>query len=358
MERLIRLLPDEVDGEAVDGALVTSPQNGRYLTEFESTDSIVLITRSGGYFITDFRYADAARRAVKSCQVVMHSGLGKTLRELIRRHGLKRVLTENASLTLGEAENYDRIFREEGAALVKDKTLDGILRGLRAVKTPEEIQKIRDAQKLTDMSFDFILPKLRPGVTERQIALELEFYMRRQGADGVAFDLIVVSGKNGSLCHGVPSEKEIQRGDFVTMDIGALLNGYHSDMTRTVAVGSVSEEQRLVYETVLKAQTEALKAVRPGIECCVVDKVARDVIDRDYPGTFGHSTGHSVGVEIHEWPNFSPNCHEITRPGMVITVEPGIYLEGKFGVRIEDMVALTEEGYENLTHSPKELLIL
>ena len=182
--------------------------------------------------------------------------------------------------------------------------------------------------------------------------------MRRNGAEGVAFELIVVSGANGSQCHGVPSEKKIESGDFVTMDIGALLDGYHSDMTRTVAVGEVTEDQRRVYQTVLDAQLAALAAAKPGAVCSSVDKAARDIIEKDYPGTFGHSTGHGVGVEIHEWPRFAASDSTTLLPGMVVTVEPGIYLAGRFGVRIEDMIAVTESGTENLTHSPKELIIL
>ncbi len=182
--------------------------------------------------------------------------------------------------------------------------------------------------------------------------------MRRKGAEKVSFDLIVVSGANGSLCHGVPSGKVIEEGDFVTMDTGCVVDGYMSDMTRTVAVGHVSDEQRRVYETVLAAQKAAIAAVRPGVRCCDVDKAARDIIEKDYPGTFGHSTGHGVGVQIHEYPRFSKSDATLARPGMIVTVEPGIYLEGKFGVRIEDMVLVTEDGCRDLTHSSKELIIL
>ena len=241
---------------------------------------------------------------------------------------------------------------------MEDDTLDKLLRDLRVIKTPEEIQKIKAAQRITDAAFTHILRRIRPGVTEREIALEIEFFMRREGADGVAFDLIVVSGENGSLCHGVPSQKKIEKGEFITMDIGAVLDGYHSDMTRTVALGQISPEQKKVYHTVLEAQIAALGQCRPGVACGSVDKAARDIIEKDYPGTFGHSTGHGVGVEIHEWPRFAPGDKTIARPGMVVTVEPGIYLAGRFGVRIEDMVAITETGYENLTHSPKELIQL
>jgi Xaa-Pro aminopeptidase len=187
----------------------------------------------------------------------------------------------------------------------------------------------------------------------------MEFFMRRMGSEGVSFDFIVVSGKNSSLPHGVPTDKLVQVGDFLTMDFGAVVGGYHSDMTRTVAVGSASDEMRLVYDTVLKAQLESEKAIRAGAVCSDIDKIARDIIyGAGYEGCFGHGLGHSVGVEIHESPAFSPNCSAILRPGTIMTVEPGIYLENKFGVRIEDMVYVTEEGSINLTASPKHLIIV
>ena len=229
---------------------------------------------------------------------------------------------------------------------------------MRAVKSDDEIKQIKAAQFITDKAFTHILDYIDSSKTERDIALEIEYYMKKQGAEKIAFDLIVVSGANGSMCHGVPGDKKIQHGDFITMDIGAVINGYHSDMTRTVAYGAVSEEQENVYQTVLKAQLAAIDAVKAGIPCNVVDKAARDIIDAKYPDAFGHTTGHAVGLEIHEWPYFAPSCQVITKPGMVLTVEPGIYLEGKFGVRIEDMVLIEESGCENLTHSTKELLIL
>lgn len=358
IERLAQTLPTEVGGIQIDAALVSSSKNRRYLTGFDATSSVVIVTREESYFLTDFRYFEAAQKKIKGCKTVMYTKLSESIREILKRHHLKNILVEYANLSLQDAETYENIFEQEGAHAVKDKTLDGLLSALRCIKTPEEIEKIKSAQAITDAAFAHILQKITPGVTEREIALEIEFFLRKQGADGVAFDLIVVSGENGSQCHGVPSGKAIARGDFVTMDTGALLDGYHSDMTRTVAVGQVSEEQRKVYDTVLRAQLAAIGQVKAGIKCGDVDKAARDIIERDYPGTFGHSTGHGVGVEIHEWPRFSPGNQTITRPGMVVTVEPGIYVPGKFGVRIEDMVVVTENGCENLTHSPKELIIL
>ena len=188
--------------------------------------------------------------------------------------------------------------------------------------------------------------------------MEIEFFMRKQGAENVAFELIVAAGKNGSQCHAVPSDNTVKPGDFITMDTGALLDGYHSDMTRTVALGKVSEEQKAVYETVLKAHLAVIDYVKPGVICSDVDKVARDIIEKDYPGTFGHGLGHGVGFEIHEWPRFGRGDSTVAAEGMVVTDEPGIYIPAKYGVRIEDMLLVTSEGCRSLTKSPKELICL
>lgn len=356
-ERLLSLLP--ADGEnPPDAALVTSHVNRRYLTGFPSSAGAVLVTKDTSYFLTDFRYSEAAAEKVKTCEVLMYERMEDTLSWLAEKHGIKRVLFEHDEITLTEADRYKGIFEKCGAEAVLDKTLDGILRDMRIIKTEEEVKKIRASQQITEAAFGHILTQIRPGATERGLALEIEYFMRRNGADGVAFELIVVSGKNSSRPHGVPSEKPLERGDFVTMDTGALLDGYHSDMTRTVAVGSASDEQRMVYETVLSSQKAAISAVRSGIPCGDVDKAARDIIEKNYKGMFGHSTGHGVGLQIHEAPAFASMSQTITRPGMVVTVEPGIYLPGRFGVRIEDMVVITDEGCKNLTNAPKELLIV
>lgn len=343
---------------SADGALITSAPNCRYLSSFPSSSRMIFVTREQVYFLTDFRYAEAARKKVQGCKVVMYKDSRQSLREIIRRHGIKTLLFEYDNLGFGESEKYRTLCMEMDVEPVFDKTLDTILYDLRAVKQPDEIAKLKASQAITDAAFQHILPYIRAGVTERALALEIEFFMKKNGAEDIAFDLIVVSGENGSQCHGVPGQKQIQPGDFITMDTGAVLDGYHSDMTRTVALGHISEAQRKVYDTVLQAQCAAVEAVKPNIPCRMVDWVARSIIDEECCGAFGHSTGHSVGIEIHEWPCFAPSCETLTRPGMVITVEPGIYLEGQFGVRIEDMVLVTENGHENLTNSPKELIIL
>lgn len=345
-------------GDSQKAALVVSGKNRRYFTNFPSTAGALFITTSEAYLLMDFRYEEAARYKAQNCRVVGFQKMSETLGELIKKHNVKQIYLETEQLFVKQAEEFKKDFRQFGAEAVLDDSLDQVIRRARMLKTPEEIKKIEAAQAITDAAFQHILPYIREGVTERELALEIEFFMRKNGADGVAFDLIIAAGKNGSQCHAVPSENKVMPGDFVTMDTGALLDGYHSDMTRTVALGHVSEEQRRVYEMVLKAQLAVIDFARPGVPCCEVDKVARDIIEKDYPGTFGHGLGHGVGVEIHEAPRFSAADRTICEAGMVITDEPGIYIPAKYGVRIEDMLLLTENGCKSLTKSPKELIEL
>ncbi len=359
VQQLAHSFPEESSGIQVDAAFITSFPNRLYLSGMKSSDGYVLVTREKAYCIVDFRYYEAATQVVKDCEVVLFHKIGDTLRELVAKHNIKGVLLEHEGITLATAGRLESILKGCGAQAVKDATLDRLLWELRFIKSKEEIDQISASQKITDEAFAYVLDKIHEGVTERELALEIEFFMKRQGAQDVAFDLIVVAGKKGSLCHGTPDENQVRWGDFITMDIGARLDGYHSDMTRTVALGQVSDEQKRVYDLVLEAQLAAIAAVKPGAACSDVDKAARDrIYNAGYEGCFGHATGHAVGLEIHEAPRFSTGDKTLLKPGMVMTVEPGVYLPGKFGVRIEDMVAVTEGGCRNLTHSPKELIEL
>ena len=231
---------------------------------------------------------------------------------------------------------------------------------LRMVKTEEEIELIAKAEAIGDEAFNHIINYVEVGMTEKQVALELEYVMKSLGADGLSFDTIVASGTNSSMPHAVPTDKVIEDGDFLTLDFGCIYNGYCSDMTRTVHMGDeMTEKQLQVYTVVLNAQKEALKAIKPGMVCSHIDKIARDYIEAaGYGDFFGHGLGHGVGLYIHEEPRFSRKCDVILEPGMVLSVEPGIYLPGEFGVRIEDLVVVTEEGYRNLAQSPKVLILM
>ncbi len=354
-EKRVEKIANELSaGEAF---LVESPANRFYFTGFESSAGSVLITKEGAVFLIDFRYVEKAKSVVKSCEVMLSSRADSEIADLCKRFSVKCLYVEADSTSVARFGALKNAL--EGVEVSQSDKFDRITEEMRSVKTEGELSLIRAAQEMTDKTFSYILNNIKPGRTEREIMLDMEFYMRRLGSEGVSFDFIVVSGKNSSLPHGVPTDKPVENGDFVTMDFGAVVGGYRSDMTRTVAVGSVSDEQKKVYDTVLRAQLEAEKAVKAGMVCRDVDKVARDIIyGAGYEGCFGHGLGHSVGIEIHENPNFNMRCQTVLKPGTIMTVEPGIYLENRFGVRIEDMVYVTRDGSINLTGSEKKLIVL
>ncbi len=342
-----------------DALLVENGVNRKFLLNFSSSAGTLVILPQKSYFIIDFRYIEAARMQIHlpDCEILLQERLYDQLKELFARHGVKTVGVEDDRLTLSQLALYEE--KVPSVQFLPQSGLSELLLSARMIKTPEEIEKIRQAQEITDAAFTHILNYIRPGVTEKQVALELEYQMKKMGADDLSFETIAVAGKNSSRPHGVPSDYAIQKGDFVTMDYGALVDGYHSDMTRTVAVGTVSEEQERVYQTVLTAQLMALEAISEGKLCSEIDRISRDYINQQgYEGCFGHGLGHGVGLEIHEEPRFSPGCQEILKNNMVITVEPGIYLAGKFGVRIEDFVVVDGKKAINLTKSEKKLICL
>lgn len=341
-----------------DAALITSSSNRKYFSRFASSAGYLLVTKEKAFYLLDFRYEEAGKRYAQNCEVVGYTNATDTLLKLIKNENISKIALEYEGISLKTALSFKELFASVNVETVFDDKLEKTASKLRMIKTKEEIDTIKAAQDITDKAFAEILNFIGEGVSEKEIAANLDYQMRLLGAEGSSFSTIVVSGENGSLCHGVPSDRILKKGDFVTMDFGALLGGYHADMTRTVAISYTSDEQFKAYQTVLKAQKDALEVIKPGVCCFDVDKTARDIIEKDYKGMFGHGLGHSVGVEIHEEPRFSPTCHEILAEGMVITVEPGVYLEGKFGLRIEDMIAVTENGYENLTKSPKNLIYL
>ncbi len=335
--------------------LITSEENMRYLTDFPNSEGRVFITADEAVFFVDSRYIEAVSKKVDCCEVVLMTSFHKQLGEYAEKLGVKEIFTEAEGISVADfsalCKNVPCEFRAEKA--------DELLTSLRRRKSEEEKNKILAAQAIAEKAFDHVLGFIKEGVTEREIALELDFFMLRNGAECVSFDTIAVSGKNSSLPHGVPSNKKIEKGDFITMDYGAVVDGYHSDMTRTVAVGEISSRQIEVYETVLQAQEKGLEVLRAGISGFDADKAARDIIENaGYGKFFGHGTGHGVGLQIHESPRLSPKSKHILEAGDVVTVEPGIYLPDEFGVRIEDMAFITENSFENLTKSPKKLIIL
>ena len=340
-----------------DAVIITSPENRRYFTGFNSSDGFLVITKYEAVFFTDSRYIEAAENQITACKSLLLKRVNETIAPYLKEKGIKNIILETERLTVAELNNLKKAF--DFCTVEANEDLDEIINNLRAVKTSEEIENIKKAQKIAEDAFNHILKFIKVGVTEKEIALELDFYMLSHGAEAVSFETIAVSGKNSSMPHGVPTDKKVEKGDFITMDFGAMYNGYHSDMTRTVIVGEPSEKQREVYETVLKAQKASLAVLKNGITGVNADKAARDIIDNaGYKDNFGHGTGHGVGIEIHESPNLSPYSKATLETGNVVTVEPGIYIPNEFGVRIEDMALITEEGCINLTNCEKELIIL
>ena len=342
-----------------DAAIVSKVYHQRYLTNFEFHDGYVLVTPEKSYVLTDFRYEEAARRTVSDEFEVICPDCARliSIASLLEKHGCKRVAVEETAVSIDLFERFQKAFpfaTVTGGA-------SAILDGMRVCKDEEEIETIKAAQAITDAAFTHILSVMSPEMTEVDVALELEFFMRKNGADSIAFSTIAVSGSESALPHGVPRRKKLEKG-FLTMDFGAKKNGYCSDMTRTVVIGRADAEMKRLYNTVLTAQAAALDAACEGYSCRALDKVARDIIyGAGYEGCFGHSLGHGVGMLVHEDPRLATTVapDAVLRRGHVVTVEPGIYLAGKYGCRIEDMIAVRSDGsVENLTHSKKELIEL
>ncbi len=335
--------------------LIISPENRRYLTGFPSTAGYLMITKTEALFLADSRYIEAAQNCIRDCECVLLTDFSAQLGGYIEKFNVEKLCLEGESLSVSRAESIKKICRRECDFTKADKEISA----LRRIKSEEEKNKILRAQSVAEKAFENVLGFIKEGVTEREIALTLDFFMLRNGAEAVSFETIAVSGKNSSMPHGVPSDKKIEKGDFITMDFGAVVDGYHSDMTRTVALGEISSKQAEVYETVLSAQKNCLGMLKSGVSCKDADAAARDIIRNAGCGEFfGHGTGHGVGIEIHEAPTLNPKSGEILKKGDIVTVEPGIYLPSEFGVRIEDMAYITENGCENLTKSPKNLIIL
>ena len=348
----------QLESNGLDAILLTGEANRFYGSGFHSsgTDGVALVTRKRAYYFTDSRYTEAAARYVQGAElreIGRGRGYAALIQEVVGDEQLRRTGFEDAYMTV---QDYERYRKALSCELVPATQL---LWDLRMVKDDEEMEAMVAAQRIAERALADILEELRPGVTEKEIAARLQYLMLHYGASDMSFDPIVVSGPNGSLPHGVPAEKTIQRGEFVTMDFGCIYHGYCSAMTRTVAVGYATEEMRKVYDTVLAAQKAGIAAARAGVTGQTVDGAARAVIDAaGYGKYFRHSFGHGVGVEIHEAPNASPMNDKPLPAGAVISAEPGIYLPGKLGVRIEDVILITEEGCRDITLAPKELLVL
>lgn len=351
-----KIIQEAMKKTGLPALLLTDELDRRYASSFHTTDGIVLVLQDRAFYITDSRYIEAARECVADAEVIESTAQrGETaiLRELLSAHGVTELGAEEESLSYGR---YCRVGKALGVELKPAQYITG---ALRQVKSSEEKASITAAQRIAEKALDKVLGLIVPGMTEKRIEAELNYAMALLGAEGLAFDTIAIAGRNTSKPHGVPTSYAVCEGDLITMDFGCRVNGYCSDMTRTVALGSVTDEMRRVYDTVLEAQNAGIAAAAAGVTGHDVDAAGRAVISAaGYGEYFGHSFGHSVGLFIHEAPNASPSNLRPLPAGAVITAEPGIYLPGRFGVRIEDMLYITEEGCENLTLAPKNLIIL
>jgi len=338
-----------------DAILITSKVNRFYVSGFDSSAGAMLLTEKEAYFFTDFRYIEAAKAKVSGAQINLtttENSYEKQIGEIIKEQGISNVGFENESLTYSEYEKWNEKLE------VNLVPAQHVLTQLRAVKSRADLEKMIKAQRISEKSFNEVLPLVKPGITEKLLAAELIYRILKNGADNIAFDPIIVSGTKTSLPHGTPGEEKIAEG-FVTFDFGAKFEGWCSDTTRTVCVGTPTDEMKNVYSTVLKAQEAGIAAARAGVVGSTIDAAARTVIaDAGYGDYFGHGFGHGLGLEVHEGRFGSQSYTEEVPAGAVMTAEPGIYLPGKFGVRIEDTIFFTESGNENITNLEKSLLIL
>ena len=338
----------------LDALLVTSDYNRRYMTGFTGSSGVAIISADAAVFITDFRYTEQASAQVQGFEIVQHNGvIHQEVAAQVKKLGIRTLGFEQDMMTYSMYELYKQVISAQFVPV------SGLIEKIRLIKTQEEINIIKVACEIADKAFSHILTYIKPGVTELDVSNELEFFMRKQGATSSSFDIIVASGLRSALPHGVATNKVIEQGDFVTLDFGAYYNGYISDITRTVAVGEPSAKLVDMYNTVLESQLLALEKVGPGMTGREADAIARDyLVSKGYGEAFGHSLGHGIGLEVHENPGLSMRSTTVLEPNMVVTIEPGVYLPGIGGVRIEDDIVITDNGNEILTHSSKQLIIL
>ncbi|MDF2531379.1 MAG: aminopeptidase family protein [Clostridia bacterium] len=355
MEKRLIKLREKLAVNSLDAAFLYSKENRRYISGFTGSTGYVIVTADKAFFVTDFRYRDQAQNQCKGFEVVIHgSSLIDQLKETILSANIKNIAIEEGYMTVAFYDNLKSSLEN-----VELLPLKGVMDELRLFKDSEEIESIAKAASIADEAFTHILSFIKPGKTEIEVAVELEYFCKQKGATEMSFDSIVASGVRSSLPHGVFSEKVINNGEFLTMDFGCVYNGYCSDMTRTVFVGKADEKQKRIYNTVLEAQQKALEQIKPGMLGKEVDKIARDIITAaGFGENFGHGLGHGVGLAVHEEPRLSPLGERVLEANMVVTDEPGIYIAEYGGVRIEDLVLVTDQGNKVLSKSPKHLIEL
>ncbi|WP_035294407.1 Xaa-Pro peptidase family protein [Clostridium sp. KNHs214] len=352
----IEKLLTEMKKQHIEGLFLMREANVRYISGFTDSDSYVFISEKRNFFITDGRYTEQAQKQCPDYKVIKWGKpvgtLGDTVKQITKDLGLKSIGFEKDKMTYALYEDFKEKIEE--AELIPTS---GLVESLRYVKDEQEIANTREACRIADVAFEKILNFIKPGMTESDVALELEYYMRKEGASGVGFDTILISGKKTSLLHGKPDNKVIEDGDLITLDYGALYNGYISDMTRTIGVGHLDDKKIEIYNLVMHAQEEGLKTIKAGVIGKIPDDRIRDII-KDYEEYYYPGIGHGVGRELHEQPFLGKYCNMTLKENCVITLEPGIYIPEWGGVRIEDTIVVKNDGYEILTNSPKKLIIV
>ncbi len=357
LRKRIDKVKDEMKRRDVEAILLSKEANKNYLSKFYSSSFDIVITQERNYLLTDFRYIEAARK-LEPLYTVVQTKAGYGRNEVLGEISPQSCGVEFSSISYNGFLDVMSVLNGAGHSC-EMKDISGIVEKSRIVKDESEIEKIRQAARIADDAFSYILGEIRPGVSEKEIAWLLERRMRESGASGLSFETICAAGIHSSMPHAHPTDELIRFGDFVTLDFGCVFDGYCSDMTRTVAVGSVSDEQKEIYSIVLKAQKAACEAIRPGMTGKEADAAARDVIcAMGYGDYFGHSLGHGVGLEIHEAPTAGPLSSDVFEKNMLVTIEPGIYLPKRFGVRIEDLSIVGDSAIINLVASEKEMIIL
>ncbi len=354
MVKRLKKIRQLLEKNRVDAVLITNPVNRRYLSGFEGSAGVLLISSGQAYLVTDFRYVDQAAAQAPHFEVKRwKDDLNRFLAGLVEENGWKKIGFESEHVVYSV---YKEMEEKLPAGLTPVKK---IAENLRMIKGPAEVDVMRRGAKILDRAFEYVQSIAGPGMTEKALALELEIHLLKEGMEEPSFRYIVASGHRGSMPHGTASDKVISEGEMVTLDFGGVFEGYATDMTRTFALGKVDQRQREIYGIVYKAQQKACDALKPGLKCSEADAVARDLISEEgYANYFGHGLGHGVGLETHEQPVLNHRSNTILEAGMVVTVEPGIYIPGWGGVRIEDMLVVTEIGSETLTNSPRDLIIL
>lgn len=353
IDRISKLLArfDELD---LDAVLVSSAYNRRYLSGFTGSSGYLIITKTARYMLTDFRYIEQGKEQCIAYEIIDYykKGLLDTIEDILLKESISSIGFEDSKLTVKEFEQLITKFES-----IKWIEMNNMIEEIRMIKDDSEIELIAHAASIGDAAFSHIIDYIKPGMTEIEVAIELEYYMKKNGASKLSFDSIVASGKRSSLPHAMPTNKVIEHGDFVTLDFGCIYKGYCSDMTRTIVIGEASDKQKEIYALVLKAQLNACNHIKAGIIGKVGDGYARDIIDKaGYRINFGHGLGHGLGLEVHEKPRLSLLSEDLIKENMIMSIEPGIYIPGFGGVRIEDLVLITKDGIRNFCTSPKELI--